>query len=122
MLFRSVTFFWGKAYLTGYLADVSATFTMFNESGDPVRATVSLTIKEVDSRKDAQNPTSGSPETRETHTMVDGDSLHSVAFRQYGRASFWRGLAHANGIDDATRVRSGTRLLLPTMEEVAQWS
>jgi nucleoid-associated protein YgaU len=41
-----------------------------------------------------------------------------VAYRAYGDAALWRDVAEANGIDDPTRLRPGTRLLLPALEEI----
>jgi nucleoid-associated protein YgaU len=43
-----------------------------------------------------------------------------VAFREYGEAGLWRGIAAFNGIDDPLRVVAGTRLLLPTADEARQ--
>ena len=50
--------------------------------------------------------------------MVAGDSLASIAYREYGAPAYWRALAEANGIDDPLRLRPGTRLLVPPAEEV----
>ena len=54
--------------------------------------------------------------------MVEGDSLASVAFHEYGNPTMWRALAEANGIDDPLRVRPGTRLLVPRPDEAVQMS
>jgi nucleoid-associated protein YgaU len=50
--------------------------------------------------------------------MVGGDSLASVAFKEYGDAAAWRALAAYNRIDDPLRCAPGTRLLLPSPEEL----
>ena len=65
-----------------------------------------------------QNPTSGSDAVRRSHLMVDGDSLASVAYGEYGDPATWRALARFNGIDDPLRCPAGTRLLLPSPEEL----
>ena len=49
--------------------------------------------------------------------MGAGDSLHAVAFREYGDPNLWRGVAAFNGIDDPLRVAPGTRILVPTADE-----
>ncbi len=51
--------------------------------------------------------------------MVTGDSLSSVAFAEYGDPTRWRALAAFNDIDDPMRLRTGTVLLLPSLEELA---
>jgi nucleoid-associated protein YgaU len=48
-----------------------------------------------------------------------GDTLHSIAWDEYGNASWWRALAEFNGIDDPLRVNPGVRLLIPTSDEAA---
>jgi phage protein U len=108
----------------GYLESVSATYTMFNKGGKPIRAKVSLSLKSTKKygQQPAQNPTSGSRETRRTRLLVDGDSLHSIAYAEFGVARYWRGLAAFNDIDDPLRVRSGMRILIPTADEAADLS
>jgi len=50
------------------------------------------------------------------HTVQDGDSLPSIAYRAYGDATRWRAIADANEIDDPLRLRRGTPLMLPRLE------
>jgi nucleoid-associated protein YgaU len=52
------------------------------------------------------------------HRVVAGDSLQSLAWREYGDADAWRTIAEANGIDNPADLRAGTELLLPAAEEV----
>ena len=66
---------------------------------------------------EARTRSSGSRESRRSHLVGAGDSLHSVAYREYGDASLWRGIAAFNEIDDPLRVAAGTRLLVPTADE-----
>jgi nucleoid-associated protein YgaU len=54
--------------------------------------------------------------------MVAGESLHSIAYREYGSAELWRGLAAENGIDDPLRVRPGTSIRIPPRERAAELS
>jgi nucleoid-associated protein YgaU len=107
----------------GYLESVTATYTMFNKSGKPIRAKCSISLKSVTKLgKKSQNPTSGSLESRRSHLLVQGESLHSIAYAEYGLASYWRALAVFNDIDDPMRLRPGSRILLPTAEEAANLS
>jgi hypothetical protein len=111
-----VAFFWGaKKHITGYLESVSARYTLFRRDGTPVRATVNVTFKEVPEDAARQNPTSGGPGGKRTRVLGDGDTLHSVAYEEYGDAALWRGLAVANGVDDPLRLPSGTRILVPSL-------
>jgi len=122
---RTLQFHWGSGPLAsfkGYLKSVSAKYTMFKPDGTPVRATAQITLEEIPDEPKKQNPTSGAIVGRRTHVVAAGDSLHSVAFREYDDPSLWRGLAVLNGIDDPLRVAPGRRLMLPTADEAAALS
>ena len=43
---RQVIFYWAKMSFRGELTGVQARYTMFNKSGDPIRAVVSLSIRQ----------------------------------------------------------------------------
>ena len=55
-------------------------------------------------------------------TTVVGDTLQSVAFREYGRPTYWRAIAEANGIEDPLRLAAGTELLIPPRGEASEHS
>ncbi|MGW5119673.1 LysM peptidoglycan-binding domain-containing protein [Streptomyces noursei] len=55
----------------------------------------------------------GSPSSRQLRVVVRGDSLQSIAARHTGRAADWRRIAELNGIDDPSKLRPGSTLLLP---------
>jgi nucleoid-associated protein YgaU len=76
-------------------------------------------MEEIPQDPQKTNPTSGSEAGRRSHVVAAGDSLHSLAYREYGDPALWRGLADFNSIDDPLRVRPGTRLILPTAEEAS---
>jgi nucleoid-associated protein YgaU len=117
-----VVFTWGTfetASFTAYVESVRAAYTMFNQSGVPIRATCDLTITEipVQSALQNQNPTSGALETNRAHRVVAGDTLPSLAWREYGDATVWRVIAAANDIDDPLRLTVGTELLVPATRD-----
>jgi hypothetical protein len=117
-------FRWGKSRalrdFRGYLSSVSATYSMFRMDGTPIRATCTISMTEVPNPAEGTNPTSGGRPGLQSHVLIDGESLHSVAWAQYGRADFWRAIAAYNEIDDPLRVAPGTRLLLPPHREAAR--
>lgn len=109
-----VLFGWGKAItFKGYVESVAVKYTMFRGQGTPIRGTCTLTLKEFPAPASGQNPTSGGTGGHRTHRMRAGDSLASVAYREYGDPTAWRHLAEANGIDDPLRVRPGTVVSVP---------
>jgi nucleoid-associated protein YgaU len=121
-----LAFEWGTnpalAGFRGFLKSVTAKYTLFKQDGTPVRATAQIAMEEVPTDPKGQNPTSGTIDSRRTHHINEGDSLHSIAFQEYGDPRLWRSLATYNGIDDPLRVRPGTRILLPSPSEAARLS
>ncbi|MFD9941006.1 hypothetical protein ACFWYW_10110 [Nonomuraea sp. NPDC059023] len=103
---------------TAFVSDVAARFTLFTPGGLPIRAVCSVTMEEVAGVPSKQNPTSGALGAVEVHVVVAGETLAAVAYRAYGDPALWRAVAEANDVDDPLRLRPGTRLLLPTIEEL----
>jgi hypothetical protein len=100
---------------TACVTSVKATYTLFGADGSPKRATCSVELQEIGGSVPKQNPTSGSPESGVAHEVRTGDSLASLAFRQYGDAGQWRVIAEANGIIDPERLIPGTTLVFPPL-------
>jgi nucleoid-associated protein YgaU len=117
----ALRFIWGSntdlADHKFYLASVTAKYILFSPDGTPIRATADLSLQEIPDEPKKTNPTSGALHARSTHTMADGDSLQSIATREYGDPNLWRGLAAFNDIDDPLRVGPGTDILIPTPPE-----
>jgi hypothetical protein len=114
-------FEWGQndalAEFRGYLKQVSAKYVMFDQEGNPTRATANITLEESPVPPAKQNPTSGSIHGRRSHVLIAGESLAGLAWREYDDPQLWRGIASFNGIDDPLRVRPGARILIPTADE-----
>lgn len=110
---------WGSSqWFPCYVASVSASFTMFDDKGTPVRATVKVSLKEIPDDAPGQNPTSGSLAGHQGHEVIEGETLAQLAYQHYEKPAYWRAIANANGIDDPMRVRPGSRVYLPPIEEV----
>lgn len=115
-----VLFSWGQfstVSFYGYVASVNASYTLFDTSGIPLRATASLTVTEVGGAMPGQNPTSGGRTGRRIHRLAHGDTLEMLAYREYGDATAWRLIAEANEIDDTVRLCPGSELLLPALDD-----
>jgi nucleoid-associated protein YgaU len=116
-----VRFSWGSFTTVRFAANVqnvSATYTLFSATGEPLRATCQLSLSEVPLPTKGQNPTSGAKSATRVHRVVAGDSLASMAWREYGDPTLWRVIATANEIDDPMRLEIGRELLLPAAGEV----
>jgi nucleoid-associated protein YgaU len=114
----TVRYSWGtniimsEAIITG----LSVTYLRFMQ-GTPVLAEVTVSLQAVPPTVAAQNPTSGALTSRRTHTVIEGDTLASISYSEYGNATRWRALAVTNGIDDPMRIHPGTVLLVPDFAE-----
>ncbi|MEV0090299.1 LysM peptidoglycan-binding domain-containing protein [Streptomyces sp. NPDC050738] len=118
-----VKFEWGSfstVELVAYVTSVNATYTLFSPNGVPLRANCSISLTEISTGTKGQNPTSGALSARRVTRTVAGDTLASLAWREYGDATRWRVIAEANAIDDPMRLRPGTELLLPASTEATE--
>jgi hypothetical protein len=114
---------WGTTnYFECFLKSVNVKYTMFRQDGTPSRATANCTFEETSGNLPMTNPTSGGIPGRRTRMLGAGDTLHSIAFAEYGNPGLWRGLAAFNGIDDPLRVGVGTTILVPPQSEVEELS
>ena len=117
-------FRWGSSKAVqgfrGYLQSVNANYTLFRMDGTPIRATCSVILIEVPDRPAGTNPSSGGRPGYRAHVVIEGETLHSVAWAEYQRADYWRAIADFNHIDDPLRVAPGTRLLLPPHRDAAR--
>ena len=114
----SVVFRWGKfRSFKAVVEQVSVNYTYFSKSGDPLRARVSLTLKQLEDDKKfpAQNPTSGTPAPQRSHMVQPGETLDRIAWQHYGDATKWRAIAAANRIRDPFSLRPGVMLDIPTV-------
>ena len=121
-----VSFEWGGnkqlSGFSGYLKSVNVRYTVFRVDGTPVQAKVQLSIEGDSEYLTGTNPTSHATGNRRVHTVIDGDSLQSVAYRELGKAAYWRAIAALNEIDDPMRLAPGTVLLIPSVADAARTS
>lgn len=110
----TVMYGWGTNIIMdeAYITRLSVTYKRFL-LGNPVLAEAIVSLEAVPTILPGTNPTSGGLTTKRSHTVVEGDTLASIAFHEYRNANRWRALAIANGIDDPMRIRPGMVLLVP---------
>jgi nucleoid-associated protein YgaU len=115
-----VVFMWGQIVgFPSFISQISVKYSLFTADGAPLRATCTVSLDELSGELTRQNPTSGALSVRRHHVVVAGDSLASLAYREYGDPGLWRPLADYNGIDDPMRLPAGTELLLPAPDDLA---
>jgi nucleoid-associated protein YgaU len=92
-------------------------FTLFAPDGTPLRATLSLTLREYKTLDDqlAQLNLS-SPDRSHSYVTQSRDTLASVSNQFYNDPTQWRYVAGANAIEDPRRLSSGISLSVPPIQ------
>jgi len=98
------------------LEKVSKKFTLFDSRGIPVRARLNITLKEIKLELNAREKSLQSADITKHYIAKQGDSLWSIAFKEYGDSGLWRPIADANNIYDPKKLKSGTELIIPPLE------
>ena len=111
-----VTFRWGSLNFEGVVTKMNHTYTMFTESGMPVRAKVSLTFKSLISPQDTKRKSPfESPDRTKYRTLRQGTGLWDIANMEYGDPDMWKVIARENGILNPLDVRPGQVVKLPAL-------
>ncbi|WP_139487980.1 CIS tube protein [Brevibacillus dissolubilis] len=112
-----VQFTWGSFSFKGLIEKVSQTFTMFHESGNPVRARLNVTFKAYRSIQDQLSDISPeSADRTKQRVLHEGEQLWMLAHTEYEDTGVWREIAKANGIDNPRLLQAGRQLTLPRLE------
>ena len=112
---------WGAVTsFVGFVSSVQAKYTLFAPDGTPLRATCGVTIEEMPQSSQKQNPTSGTYQLHARHTLVEGETLATLAYREYGDPALWRALAEVNRIDDPLRLRPGVTIDVPELADLLE--
>ena len=110
-------FSWGQFSFQCVLDSVNQKYTMFLNSGTPVRATLSVSFKEY-------NPVDikirgglfvGPPTVR---NILDGETLSGIAGDTLGDPGAWREIAELNDIENPMDIPAGTRLIIPKKKKL----
>jgi LysM repeat protein len=111
-----VRFTWDTEVFRGVLESLNVTYVLFTPEGVPLRAKLSLSLKEyrpVDIQI-KENPTA-SPDYDKTYVVQRGDTLSGIAFAVYRDATVWRAIAENNQILDPRALTPGQVLQLPSL-------
>ena len=127
-----VTFIWGpdfpgnelppelgsqrRSSFTGVVTGIKQTFTLWSTGGVPLRAKISLSLREYAALQDQLTALNlASPSKTHSYVLALGDTLSLVAGDYYFDPGEWRAIALGNGIDDPRRLKPGTQLTIPSL-------
>lgn len=99
---------------TCLVESVAQKFTLFSPQGVPLRATLTVKLREYKTLEEqlAQLNLS-SPDRTHSHVVQRGERLSGIASQFYNRPGEWRAIAAANGIEDPRRLTVGAFLIVP---------
>ena len=93
---------------------VKQKLTFFSPEGVPLRATLTLSLREYKTLgEQLEQLNLSSPDRTHSHVTRQGDSLAALAGRYYRQPGQWRAIADANTIDDPRRLGPGLFLRVP---------
>jgi Contractile injection system tube protein len=111
-----VLFAWGSLTFTGVLAKASQHFTMFADSGAPIRARLQVTFNEFRGQlQEAKEVKRQTADYTRSVQVGEQQTLSDIAGVVYGDPTKWRPIAIANGILDARRLTTGAHLTVPRL-------
>jgi nucleoid-associated protein YgaU len=96
------------------VASVRQQFTFFSPIGVPLRAKLTVELHEYKSLADQIRQLNlQSADVTKAHVVLEGETLPSIAYQEYGDPSVWRQIADANAIDDPLALAPGAILSVP---------
>jgi hypothetical protein len=96
------------------VASVRQQFTLFSPDGVPLRAKLTVELREYKSLSEQiQELNLQSADQTKAHVVLAGETLPSIAYYEYGDSTVWRQIADANAIDDPLAIAPGTVLRVP---------
>jgi nucleoid-associated protein YgaU len=127
-----VTFLWNAAFpgalvppqtgnqrrgaFRGVVESCRQKFTYFSSEGVPLRATLTLSIREYKTLDEQLSQLNlNSPDRTHAHLTSDGETLSGVAATYYRNPGDWRPIADHNAIDDPRRINPGLLLTVPAI-------
>jgi len=99
---------------TAVVLSVSRKFMLFNPDGAPLRAMVTLSLKQFATiAQQVQAINYRSADHTRIHVVQQGEDLPLIAHDAYGDARKWRDIARHNQLSDARSLAAGLTLQLP---------
>jgi nucleoid-associated protein YgaU len=89
-------------------------FTLFSPVGVPLRATLTVSLKEYKTlTEQIRELNLQSPDHTKVHIVQQGETLSRIAWQTYDNPADWRRVAESNDITDPLSISAGMILRLP---------
>jgi hypothetical protein len=104
---------WKDFEIVAVITKLDTTYTMFGSDGTPIRANVTLELKEYKLATEVDTSLKGTPMDSQNVQLLNpdhGENIYSLAMK-FGLD--WRMIALANNIDDPTDIADNMDLIIP---------
>ena len=110
---------WGHLYFECKLSSLNVNFTLFDNSGRPLRAKLDATfIESVPKIKIERKNELHSSDITHARIVKMEDTLPQLCKDIYGSYDYYENLARVNDLDQFRRLEPGTELIFPPLEEI----
>ncbi|ATF92315.1 Uncharacterised protein [Cedecea neteri] len=108
---------WGASVsFRGRLTSISINYSLFDSSGNPLRATVSLSFTKFLTQKEKSAlKKQSSPDLTHIVEFKAGDTLPMLCHKIYNDSSYYLEVARANDLISARQIKPGTKLYFPPL-------
>ena len=104
----------------GVVDSIKQRYTMFSSLGLPLRAILSLTLREYHTLDELVNePNKQSPDRTKAHVVQQGETITRIAEVAGDNGHDWRRIAEWNAIDDPLALEAGRVLEVPPVQSKA---
>ncbi|MGN8069867.1 LysM peptidoglycan-binding domain-containing protein [Mucilaginibacter sp. SG564] len=111
---RYVQLQWGPLLYNCQMTRMTLTFKLFNPDGTPLRAEADCTFQGViDETKLAAIENRQSPDLTHIRTVIEGDTLALMCYKEYGDSKYYYQVAQYNGLTDFKKLTAGTKIIFP---------
>jgi nucleoid-associated protein YgaU len=103
-----------RSQFRGIAESITQKFTLFSPTGVPLRATLSLVLREYKTLSEQLTQLNlKSPDHTKTYVIKAGDTLPEISAATQGNAADWKRIADHNRIRDPLRLSAGQILEIP---------
>ena len=115
-LFTKVT--WGTLIFSGVCEEVSVDYILFDSSGSPLRAKLSVSLRKTQNRTTvAAEAKTSSPDLTHARPVKAGDNLAMMSNNIYKDSSYYIELARVNNLNSVFDIKPGDQILFPPIKK-----
>lgn len=111
---RYVQLRWGPLIYNCQLTRMTVSFKLFKPDGTPVRAEAECSFQSaIDPATLAAKEGKKSPDLTHIKTVIEGDTLPLLCYREYGDSKYYYQVARANKLINFKQLTPGSKLIFP---------